>query len=355
MTLTIPTLLALGALSTAPGNPSSLLLEGRAARLSIDRKGGTLADVRLAGDATNPLQGLGHFLCLDRWGAPSAAEERNGMPFHGEASKVEWRVTRGPETREGAIEAEMTATLPLAGLEVQRRVRLSEAEALVTVRESVTNRNPLGRIYNMVQHPTIGPPFLDETVLVDANAGRGFMQSSPLPNPETPAVRWPGARHQTTRVDMRRLTDRHDPNVVSYVVDAEYGWTTACHPGQRLLIGYLWKSAEYPWFNAWRHVERGKPAYRGLEFGTTGLHQPFSTLVAKGRIFDHPLTAYLDAGESVTRSYALFLFRTPADYQGVARVTYADGRLTLRERRAAARELTMSVGDLFPRTAAPEG
>jgi hypothetical protein len=272
------------------------------------------------------------------------------MPFHGEAAKVEWRVTRGPESRGGAVEAEMTAVLPLAGLEVRRLVRLSEMDALITVRETVTNKNPLGRLYNMVQHPTIGAPFLDGTVLVDANAGRGFMQGSPLPNPETPEVRWPRALHQGRSIDMRRLTDSHDPNVVSYTIDAEYGWTTAVHPGQRLLIGYLWKRAEYPWFNAWRHMEKGKPAYRGLEFGTTGLHQPFPTLVAKGRIFDQPLYVYLDAGESVTRSFALFLFRTPPGYQGVARVTYTGGRLTLRERGAAARELTMRVGDLWQRT-----
>jgi hypothetical protein len=329
------------------GEPPSLVLEGEAARLRIDLMGGTLADFRLKGDDVNPLQGLGHFLCMDRWGAPSAAEEKNGMPFHGEASKVEWRVTRPPEGRNGAIEAEMVATLPLAGLEVRRRVRMSEREALVVVREEVTNRNRLGRIYNIVQHPTIGPPFLDEQTLVDAGAGKGFMQSSPLPNPEQPAVRWPHALHQGRKVDMRRLTDRHDPNVVSYVVAGEYGWTTACAPARRRLLGYLWKRADYPWFNAWRHVEKGKPAFRGLEFGTTGLHQPFGVLVAKGRIFDLPLTAYLDAGESVTRAYAAFLLRTPPAYRGVARITYAGGRLALHERGGSGRDLVLNAGDLF--------
>jgi hypothetical protein len=115
------------------------------------------------------------------------------------------------------------------------------------------------------------------------------------------------------------------------------------------MIGYIWKTAEYPWFNAWRHVEGGRPAARGLEFGTTGLHQPFPILVKKGRIFDRPLFAFLDAGQTESRSYACFLFilfKIPKDYTGVARIRYANGRLQLFEH-GGGRELSMNVGDLF--------
>ncbi|HTE21026.1 MAG TPA: hypothetical protein VK689_21885, partial [Armatimonadota bacterium] len=213
-----------------------LQLESSAASLTVDLTGGVLTDFHLAGDPLNPLRGMGHFLCLDRWGQPSEAEAKNGMPFHGEASKVEWRVTRAPERRNGGIEAEMAAELPLAGLEVRRRIRMPDTAALVLVREEVTNRNRLGRIFNIVQHPTIGPPFLDLETRVDAGAGRGFMQSSPLPNPERPTVRWPGALHEGKRVNMRRLADDPNPNVVSYEVLGDYGWTTACAPEQGRLL-----------------------------------------------------------------------------------------------------------------------
>jgi hypothetical protein len=286
---------------------------------------------------------MGHFLCLDRWGQPSEAEAKNGMPFHGEASKVEWQVTRGPERRNGGIEAEMSAVLPMAGLEVRRRLRIPDDAALVLVREEVTNRNRLGRIYNMVQHPTIGAPFLDAATTVDAGAGKGFMQSTPLPDPERLTVQWPEALHQGKRVDMRRLSDDPNPNVVSYEVRGEVGWTTACAPAQQRLVGYLWPTADYPWFNAWRHVENGKPSLRGLEFGTTGLHQPFPVLVKKGRIFDLPLYSYLDAGETVTRSYALFMLRTPSGFEGVGRVAYQDGQLVVQERRPGTRRLSMAA------------
>ncbi|MCY3757928.1 MAG: hypothetical protein OXG96_09425 [Acidobacteria bacterium] len=263
------------------GRPS-LILEGRAARLVVDLGGGSLVDFRLSGHSVNPLQWdpgesvrlkpLGHFLCLDRWGAPSEAEERNGMFFHGEATRVEWRVHEGPARKGEAMEATLSAQLPMAGLEVLRTVRLSDSSASCIVSESVTNRNKLGRIYNMVQHPTIGPPFLDEGTLVDSNARKGFMQTSPLPNPEEPAVYWPQALKQGQPLSLRRLADDSDPNVVSFVFDEDRGWITASSPSQGLLIGYLWSTAEYPWLNIWRHSENGKPQARGLEFGTSGLH-----------------------------------------------------------------------------------
>lgn len=337
----------------------SLVLEGQTAQVIVDLAGGSIADFHLRTPPVNPLQWgskgegaeprpMGHFLCLDRWGAPSDAEQKNGMPFHGEASRADWQVLQTPLAKDGKVEAAMTATLPLAGLKVHRRIELSVRDAVFVVREEVSNLNKLGRIFNMVQHPTLGPPFLDEHTVVDANARRGFMQNSPLPNPEEPAVVWPEARQDGQPVNLRFLTRDHDPNVVSYTIDEEYGWTTASSPRQGLLIGYFWKTSEYPWFNAWRHVEGGKPAARGLEFGTTGLHQPFPILVAKGRIFGRPIYEYLDAAQTVSKRYACFLFKIPNDYKGVARLTYAGGKLTLQERDAGpGRALTMEIGPVF--------
>jgi hypothetical protein len=291
---------------------------------------------------------MGHFLCLDRWGAPSEAEQRNGMPFHGEASRVLWRLVAEPRLKGEHVESEMAAVLPLAGLQVTRRIRLSRDAAFFTVIERVTNTNPLGRIYNMVQHPTIAPPFLDEHTLVDSNGTRGFMQSGPLPDPEKVSVEWPYASDKGGQVNLRRLGAESSPNVVSYTIEDEYGWTTASSASRGLLIGYIWKASDYPWFNAWRHAENGVPAARGLEFGTTGLHQPFPILVRKGSIFGRGLFAYLDASETATRSYGGFLFPVPADYMGVAKITYASGELRLHEHEGRGnRTLTMKIGDLF--------
>jgi hypothetical protein len=327
-------------------------LDNGVAQAAFQLKGGSLSDFQFKDQKLNPFtwQGRpeqgearlrGHFLCLDRWGPPSAAEARNGMPFHGEAPRVMW--TGNAIDNSGVA---MSAHLPLAGLHVVRRARLHPSLAVVSVTETVTNQNKLGRIYNMVQHPSIGPPFLDTTTVVDSNARKGLMQSTPLPNPEEPPVWFPMALKDGQPVNLRHLTSDAYPPVVSFVVDETYGWATVATAGRGLLLGYVWKTSEYPWLTMWRHVEDGKPAARGVEFGTTGLHQPLEVLVAKGRIFDRPLVAFLDADQSASRSWAVFLTKISADFQGVERLDYNGRRIVLAER-GSGRTITIETGEIF--------
>lgn len=340
----------------------SLVIENPAARVVVDLAGGSIGDFHLRGSNLNPLhwatpapgetsiRGFGHFLCLDRWGPPSDAEGTNGMPYHGEAAHVEWKILRDVVSQNGLMEAQMSAALPKAGLAVRRTVRMSATSAAFAVHEEVTNQNPLGRIYNMVQHPTIGTPFLDEKTVVDCNGRQGFAQGGSLPNPEAPSFFWPQALSRDGKsVDLRRLTDDPNPDVTSCAIDDAIGWVTAATPARGLLIGYLWKTTDYPWVSLWRDVQNGKPAARGLEFGTTGLHQPFPILVKKGRIWDRPLFDYLDAGQTTSRSYLAFLLAIPNDFAGVESIKMNKGRLVLRERTGTApRELTIDVKGLMP-------
>lgn len=340
----------------------SLVFNGQAAKLIVDTAGGSIVDFHLNDQPLNPLhwatpapgdtspRGFGHFLCLDRWGAPSEPEGANGMPYHGEAAHVEWQIARAPALEGQIIRAEMSAKLPLAGLSIKRTVRMSRAAAFFTVREEITNENRLGRIYNAVQHPTIGPPFLDETTLVDSNARRGFAQGGSLPDPEEPSFYWPRALNRDgDAVNLRRLIGDPNPNVVSYAMDDEYGWVTASTPRKGLLIGYLWKTKDYPWVSLWRDVQKGEPSARGLEFGTTGLHQPYPVLTRKGRIFGRSLFEYLDAGENAVKSYAAFLFKIPPDYAGVESIRIEGSRLVLHEQGATkARDLSLDTVGLLP-------
>ena len=86
-----------------------------------------------------------------------------------------------------------------------------------------------------------------------------------------------------------------------------------------------------------------------MEFGTTGLHQPFPTLVKKGRIWDRQLFEHLDAGEMTARSYTAFLFKIPIDFAGVDSIKVDKGRLILRERGGTTlRELSIDADGLIP-------
>ncbi|MBL8212061.1 MAG: hypothetical protein JNK87_15195 [Bryobacterales bacterium] len=313
-------------------------MENPKVELAVDKGGGSIVTFQFKDQKLNPLKwanqgpvnenrAMAHFVCLDRWGQPSEAELKNGMPFHGEATRVMW------QGEAGGTKGRMTASLPMAGLDIVRTIEVHPSGAGFQVTEAVTNRNKLGRPYNMVQHPTIGAPFLDESVVVDANARRGFAQSSPLPNPEEPSFYWPQALKDGQPISLRHLTNDPDPNVVSFVVEDEMGWVTAANAAKGLLLGYAWRTSEYPWLNIWRHVTPdGKPMARGLEFGTTGLHQPFGVLLKKGRIFGRPLTAWIEPGETQTRTYVAFLLKIPADFQGVQQVTRQGNQFTVKER-----------------------
>ncbi len=75
------------------GEERVIRLQNQSAQMVVNA-GGAIADFHLMEEKLNPLswratsdapgpRWAGHFLCLDRWGPPSEAEQRNGMPFHG--------------------------------------------------------------------------------------------------------------------------------------------------------------------------------------------------------------------------------------------------------------------------------
>ena len=138
----------------------SLVLENGKARLVLDIAGGSIPEFRFNDSELNPLNwgsrnpgdqpgSMGHFLCCDRWGPPSDAEGKNGMPYHGESAKVVWSVLKDTEITANGIHARMAADLPLAGLAVDRSVTLVASSPFFVVSETITNNNKLGRIFNI--------------------------------------------------------------------------------------------------------------------------------------------------------------------------------------------------------------
>ncbi len=359
--------LLVGNLCSGEDSRPTLTLENDQAEVVIDLGGGSIAAYRLKPEGLNPLQwdswsfspkanesppmlprSMGHFLCLDRWGSASEAEKANGMTNHGEATQVWWDALPDQRSGKGQFRIGLAAKLPMAGISVERYASMQQGSAVVLVEEIVANTNPIGRIYNIVQHPTIGPPFLDTETVVDSNGTRGFMQERPMPHPEKPEIHWPMAQKMDgTEVNLRYLDDDPSPNVVSFIIEEEFGWVTATSPQHGLLLGYLWKSSDYPWLNIWRHVKDGKPSARGLEFGTSGLHRPGKDLVAKGRIFDRALYRYIDASETQSFRYAMFLAEIPDDFVGVASLEYFDSKIRISERGRKARQIEVEAFNLF--------
>ena len=82
------------------------------------------------------------------------------MTWHGEAMRERWnlhsQVGSGKGSGTKSTTATMSVALPMAGLRVTRRLRLLGEAPVLLVEEDITNTNSLGKVYNVVQHPTLG-------------------------------------------------------------------------------------------------------------------------------------------------------------------------------------------------------
>ncbi len=323
---------------------TAITLQNARAKLTLDLFGGAITDFHLLENKINPLSFKftqaqmpennragapyqGHFICLGRWGEPSVGEKMAGMPNHGQFANILWQLQES-----GQNVLRMTATAPLEGLQLNRSLLLDTEVAAFAVEEQVTNINPLGRVYNLVQHPTISAPFLDGTTRVDCNAVTGFNQHFSI-TPKKYSMKWPtGYTDRATAIDLSIPEDPYD-SVFSFVVDkaSRFGWLTAFSPTHKMLIGYVWKRGDYPWIHLWQSWSGNTITYRGIEFGTAGIHQPFKQILATApRVFGESTYAYIDAGETVSRRYLCFLMQANEEYAGVDSIDLEDGQLHIR-------------------------
>ena len=257
--------------AAAEEEPRFVTLDNGGLRVSVRLMGGGINSVTPSGsEDKNPLTaGAGHFICCDRWGPASRAEQANGMTWHGEASRSLWEVASA-----SATEAELTVALPMAGLTVTRRLTLLGDQPMVLVEEGITNTNPLGRVWNVVQHPTLGPPFLDWDTVVDSNATTGFAQAPrvapgednvqlPVSAAERQYFTFPETTNQAgTATQLRTMEGAQEDDVASYIIPdgVSHGWCTATSAKDGLIFGYVWPTEDYPWLSLYRSVVDGKVA-----------------------------------------------------------------------------------------------
>jgi len=328
-------------------NPAanSITISNGAASVSVDLFGGAITDFHLPGNINlltfklsadsmpqNNRAGAsyqGHFICLGRWGAPTDGEIKAGIPNHGQAANTTWT---GQSS--GNNEIKMQAVTLLEGLQINRSITLDDKSAVFKVDEQVKNINPLGRLYNIVQHPTVASPFLTANTVVNCNADIGFnyMLSA---KPAEHAAQWPyGITESFDQVNLSK-PDKPYSSVFSFIVkkDAEFGWITAYSPEYNLLMGYLWKREDYPWISLWNDFDGDNIRYRGLEFGTTGMHKPYKQIMDERnhRVFDEDSYKYVDAGETQGRGYLVFMCNTPPGFTGMGDVSFNADKITIDE------------------------
>lgn len=323
--------------------------------LMVNLNGGSYFDFHLKDLPVNPiswrgskpgeLMFMGHFVCFDRWGPPSVAEKANGFRHHGEVNTQSWKLLAAPQIKDSTSTCSMMCQLPMAGLQLTRNIEISVDEPVFFVTEEIKNLNKNGRMFNIVQHVSIAPPFLDKSTLFDNNSLQGFEdRGDGSLNQDETILKWPQADHNGEKVNLRQF-EGDWPNVSSFVYSQndKYGWVTACNPSKKLMLGYIWKTENYPWINFWRSMENGVPMAFGMEFGTTGLHEPFPVVAKKGKIFGHNIYAFIDANEVISKSFTAFLAKIPEDYKGVEKIDITDSLFIIKEKNRTSRDITYHI------------
>ncbi len=313
--------------------------------LGIDLIGGAYRDFHLKDKPLNPFGWTslesqmpennqpytfdGHFLCTCRWGAPSQGEIKAGIPHNGEVNTQEWQVT-GIEHRDGFQNITMAVKAPVEKLDVERQIIIPETGNYFVVKEKFSNNMPIGRLSNVVQHGTIAAPFLTERMIINTNATRGFDQRTNYQYLEDSCFFWPdGKMADGAEIDLSRVTSEKG-YVTTHIFEDSIGWITALNPDANILMGYIWKTAEYPWLNVWHMSKDGQPFVQGLEFGTTGLGQPYKLLVENNvTFFGRNSFEYIDAGETMEKTWICFMVRVPDGFVKASELLLQDKKAVI--------------------------
>jgi hypothetical protein len=258
---------------------------------------------------------MGHNLCLDIFGGPSAEEAAAGLSPHGDASIVRYELDSTGTT----LRAE--AHLPLAQLRVERQVELHDRR--VRIRESVENLSGCDRPVGWTQHVTLGPPFLQKgqtEFRASATQSKAFETAFGVADYLIPGADfiWPFAPHRDgTVADLRVFT----PSPVSSAYTAhlmdpqrDTAFFVAFSPTTRLAFGYVWKRADFPWMGIWEENHsriappwNGMTVTRGMEFGVSPMPESRRQMIDRGRLFGVPTYRWIPARSTVAVEYWIVL------------------------------------------------
>jgi hypothetical protein len=254
---------------------------------------------------------MGHNLCLDVFGGPSAEEAAAGIDPHGEASVAPYEISE----MEGALR--MRATFLLAEIRFERRIELHGAN--VRFLETVENIAGTDRPIGWTQHVTLGPPFLERGATQFRASGA---QSAVLAGDFTTAdylqpgaeFKWPNApRKDGGTCDLRvynsaDVSGAYTAHLMS--PDHEHAFFTAYSPSLNVAIGYTWKQADFPWLGIWEEncsranaPWNGKTMTRGMEFGVSPFPESRRQMVERGKTFGVPGFRWLPAKGRLKAEY----------------------------------------------------
>ena len=253
---------------------------------------------------------MGHNLCLDIFGPPSDEEARLGLTAHGEGSVNPYDLTVTDEVLTAR------ATFAIAGLHFERRITLRGH--VVAIRETLKNVSSIDRAIGWTQHVTLGPPFLargETTFRCSATRSKVFESTFGADDYLRPAAEfdWPMApRLGGGNADLRVFTDaeRSSAYTAHLMGSGADAYFAAFSPAFRLVLGYVWRSADFPWMGIWEENHsrqetpwNGETLTRGMEFGVSPMPETRQAMIARARMFGTPCFRTIAAGATIDAEY----------------------------------------------------
>jgi hypothetical protein len=258
---------------------------------------------------------MGHNLCLDIFGAPSAEEASAGLTTHGEASVVPYNITVSGDTMT------QQATFPAAQLAFERTLQLKSGSRTINITETVENLTATDRPIGWTQHVTLGPPYLEKgktvfrasatrsmVIETDFTHGKGYMKTGAVfdwPNVPTPDGK---------TVDMQVFINLPVSGAyTAHLMDPhrDDAGFLAWSPTHKLALSYRWRRADFPWLGIWEENYgrtttpwSGKGLTRGMEFGASPFPENRRQMIERGSLFGVPGFRWIPAKTKVRAAYS---------------------------------------------------
>jgi hypothetical protein len=357
--------------TTFEGFPAVVLSSSKL-QLTIMTKGSTLAGLTLTDDPEklnplwNPMRmarelgrpvrfdgGAGLFVCVDGFGPVSPEEHAAGLPGHGEAHTETFAVQGSSNS------ITLTATLPIVQEIFTRTFQVVDGENVVAVDSTLENLMGFDRPVNWAEHATIGSPFLESgATVVDLSGSRS--QTRPytsLKNGDSDRriasgqdFQWPDAPGlDNSKVNLRETPEHaHFLDHATTLMDPsrEVEWATAINPKKRLIIGYLFRRADYPWLQYWGNYPANGKMSRGMEFSTQPYDVPREEAISQGKMFDTPTYRWLSAKSKLKTRFLIFYAHVPEGFNKVDDVTLENGQITISDH-SSKQEVKLATSLMF--------
>ncbi|MEP6716844.1 MAG: hypothetical protein ABJC09_14835 [Terriglobia bacterium] len=353
-------------------NRPVLLVANDKLEVAVVKQGGSMLRLRIQGDPQglspfgNPemmpqiperrkLQGpmVGHFVCVDGFGSPSAEEKAAGMAMHGEAYLQPWKLVTA-EKQGATTTVKFAVDLPKVQEAFTRSLRMVDGESVIYVDSELESELAFDRTINWGEHPFLFPPFLEAVnTVVDMSGTRSQTRTYPgrsggrgMTFAQGKDFTWPMAPGSDGKlVDLRAAP----PNVnlsshTTTLMDPsrKTAFVTVLNTARHYLLGYVFRQQEYPWVQNFMSYNTDGWLGRGLEFATQPFDLPRREMADLNRMFDTRVNRWLPAKSKITTHFLMFYVRSPEGMTRVDDVRLENGKIVV-EDRTSGKTLTLAA------------